>query len=52
MTIISGLSQSASYGILTEVAEKEKMRKRRAEEQEKQRVRIREQQAKKDNNFV
>ncbi|KKK66546.1 hypothetical protein LCGC14_2962990 [marine sediment metagenome] len=51
MTIISGLSESASYGILTEVAEKEKMRKRRTEEIEKQRVRIREQQEMKNNNF-
>ena len=51
MTIISGLSEAVSYGILTEVAEKERMRKRRTEEIEKQRVRIREQHAKKDNNF-
>jgi len=51
MTIISGLSESASYGILTEVAEKEKMRKRQAEEQEKMRLRIREQQEMRNNNF-
>ncbi len=52
MTIVGGMRDTVALGIISEVANEEKRRKKITEENEKRRLKIREQQEMKNSRFM